>query len=154
MEIKEMAIFEAFKNLTKNIISCFESNLLGDTKLSCSELSLLRTICESEKNNQKINVTELADSLKITKSAASQLVSKLEKKGLIKRKINIFDKKINYITLSECVMEDYENRRRECNDIANKVQEKMGKEDIKELSRLLEKLNTIISDIRKDDVMC
>lgn len=154
MAENELSIIESFRNLTKNIVACFENHLLGENKLSCSELNLLGIICESGKNDKKINVTELANLLKITKSATSQLVAKLEKKGLVKKKISIFDKKINYITLADGVMEEYEKSQKEYNEIVRKVHEKLGENDIKELSRLLDKLSGIIRDIRKDEAVC
>ena len=72
------------------------------------------------KDNKKMNITELASSLKITKSAASQIISKLEKKGFVKRKINLFDKKVNYITLTNKAKEKYKNKHEEYNKI-NKI---------------------------------
>jgi len=149
---KEVQIVESFKNLTKNIINLFENTLLNKADISCSELSVLGVICESEKEKKKVNITEIANELKISKSAASQSVSKLEKKGFVKRKINLFDKKINNISLTANAMKEYENKSKKHSEIIDKVTSKMGEEDSQELSRLLEKLSNIISDLGKDEV--
>lgn len=147
METKDIQMVDSFKNLTKNIVNFFENNLYEKYDVSCSELSLLKVIYQSEQENKKINVTELSANLKMTKSAVSQLISKLEKKSLIKRKINIFDKKINYITLTEQAKVSYENSQKKYSEIVNKVLEKMGENDSKDLSRLLEKLSGIIKNL-------
>ena len=154
MEIKDIQMVESFKNLTKNIVNFFENTLLDKTDISCSELSVLSIICENEKNRKKVNVTEIANELKISKSAVSQSISKLEKKGFVKRKINLFDKKINYISLTEDALKKYEDKRKEYNKAIFKVTSEMGEEDSKELTRLLEKLSNIICDLGKGNEPC
>lgn len=147
MEIENIEIVESFKNLTKNIVSFFESNLFKKDNISCSELSILKALCESEKENKKMNVTELAVLLKMSKSAVSQLVSKLEKKGFVKRKINLFDKKINYISICDEARIGYEHNQEKYSEVVKQVAEEMGVEDSKELSRLLKKLSGIIYNL-------
>lgn len=152
MHNNDIEIVESFKNLSKNIVSFFENILLSKSDISCSELSVLSVVCENEKLNKKVNVTEIASELKISKSAVSQSIAKLEKKGYVKRKINLFDKKINYISLSEDCLKKYEDKKNIYNCCINKVLVKMGEEDSKELSRLLEKLSDIIYEFGKDEV--
>ena len=154
MEDKDIEIVESFKMLSKNIVNFFENNLFKSSNIGCSEMNALVVICENKKVNQKMNVTELATKLKITKSAASQIVTKLEKKGYIKRKRNLFDKKINYISLNENVLQQYEDKHKEYSQMAHKVSEQMGEHDVKELTRLLEKLSNIINNLGKDDCTC
>ena len=148
MADSNIQMIESFKNLAKNISSFFDNNLLKKEDITCSELSVLGVICE----NEKMNVTDLANSLKISKSAVSQTLSKLEKKGYVKRKINLFDKKISYISLTENAKEKYEKKKEEYDSIINKVENQMGENDLKELSRLLAKLSDIIYDLGKDEV--
>ena len=88
-------MIDSFKILTKNIISFFENNLFKYSDIGCSELNVIKEIYEYNKVDKKLNVTELAHLLKMSKSAVSQSISKLERKGLVKRKINLFDKKVN-----------------------------------------------------------
>ena len=151
MQVENIEIVESFKNLTKNIISFFEGNVFKKDNVSCSELSILKVLSESEKQNIKMNVTELANELKMSKSAVSQLVSKLEKKGFVKRKINLIDKKINYLTITDIARENYQNNRGKYNEIVNKVVSEMGEVDSKELSRLLKKLSDIIYSLGGDE---
>lgn len=146
---QEIKIVESFRTLTKNIVAFFESNLLNKANISCSELNVLKVLCEGEKKDKKMNITELALSLDITKSAASQLVSKLEKKGFIKRKINLFDKKVNYIILTENAKKGYEENTIKYDEVVKKVVQEMGEKDSNELSRLLEKLSNIIYNLEE-----
>ena len=147
MEIKDIEMVESFKNLTKNIVIFFESNLFEKDNISCSELSVLKVLCESEKENKKMNITELSSSLKMSKSAVSQLISKLEKKGFIKRKINLFDKKVNYLSVTNEAREKCEISQRKYSEAVHQVVDKMGEKDSQELSRLLEKLSGIINNL-------
>ena len=147
MEVENIEIVESFRNLTKNIVSFFESNLFEKDHISCSELSVLKVLYEREKENIKMNVTDLSISLKTSKSAVSQLVSKLEKKGYIKRKINLIDKKINYLLLTESAQVIFKNNQMKYKEMANKVVSQMGESDSKELSRLIVKLSDIISNL-------
>lgn len=149
MKTQDIQMVDSFKHLTKNIVNFFENNLYQKHDISCSELSILKVIHESEKEDKKINVTELSIILKMSKSAISQLIAKLEKKSLVKRKINIFDKKINYITLTETAKVIYQDNQKKYSEIADKVIEKMGKKDSEELSRLLEKLSYIIENLEE-----
>ena len=121
--------------------------LFKKDNISCSELSVLKVLCEGEKENKKMNITELASLLKMSKSAVSQLVSKLEKKGFVKRKLNLFDKKINYISISDEARIGYEHNQVKYSEVVKQVVGQMGEEDSKELSRLLEKLSGIINNL-------
>lgn len=149
MENKKIEIVESFRFFSKNIANFFENHVLKKNDVNCSELSLLKVLYDGETKDKKMNVTEIASSLKISKSATSQLVSKLDKKGFVKRKINLFDKKINYITLTSNAKKWYEESTEKYNSIVEKVAENMGEEDSKELSRLLEKLSCIIYNLEE-----
>jgi DNA-binding MarR family transcriptional regulator len=149
-----MEIVETFMGLTKNIVSFYEGNLLKKANISCSELNVLRILFEYEKKNQKINITELALSMKITKSAASQLISKLEKKGFVKRKLNLFDKKVNYISVTDSARKGYEENCTKYHKMIEKVSNDMGEKDSKELSKLLQKLSDIINNIGEAEEIC
>ncbi len=152
MKNKEVEIVESFRCLAKNIVNFFENDLHKKTDINCSELKVLGVLYDFQKEESKINVTELANILKITKSAASQLITKLEKKGLVKRNLNLFDKKINYISINKEAIETYEKKRKEYEEVVDNVVTKMGDNDCKELSRLLNKLSNIIYKLGKDDL--
>jgi DNA-binding MarR family transcriptional regulator len=56
-----------------------------DVPLFCSEVHMLKAI----KQNEGIHVTGLANIQKVTKGAVSQMIMKLEKKGLIRKEKDI-----------------------------------------------------------------
>ncbi len=54
-------------------------------KLYSAEIHMIEVIGESENENQKVSVTDIADYFGITKGAVSQTFKKLDKKGLVQR---------------------------------------------------------------------
>ena len=61
--------------------------------------------------------------------------------------MNLFDKKINYISISDDARNSYEHNQKKYSEVVNQVVEQMGEEDSKELSRLLQKLSDIIYNL-------
>ena len=151
---QKIDIVESFKGLSKSIANLLENTLLKNSMMSCSEFSVINALIEAEKEDKKMNITELSHSLKITKSAVSQLVTKLEKKGCLKRKINLFDKKVNYLVVTGLGKIEHDNNQERFDKIVKKVNSELGKEDSEELSRLIEKLSKIIKDLEEDESIC
>ena len=151
---QKVEIVDSFKSLSKSIANFLENALLKNSIISCSELGVINALIESQKEDKKMNITELANLLKITKSATSQLVAKLEKKGYVKRKINLFDKKVNYLIVTEAGEKVHSDNQKKLNDLIERVNLEMGSEDSKELSRLLEKLSGIIKALEEDESIC
>lgn len=58
-----------------------------DTPLFSAEINMLRII----KENEGIHITGIADKLGVTKGAVSQMVSRLDKKGLIKKEVSLYN---------------------------------------------------------------
>ncbi len=74
---------------------------MGKASLSKTEFRLLQeVVMEQEKGNDIIS-SELARRLGITRSAVSQIVTKLEEKDIVKRTAAQYDRKIAYIRLSD-----------------------------------------------------
>lgn len=99
----------------------------GDIKLSKTESRLLREVAlEQEKGNEIIS-SELAKRLGITRSAVSQLVTKLEEREIIVRASSPVDRKIAYIRLSEKSKQIVADQCARCADLLERVSEKFGK---------------------------
>ena len=145
---KDIEMVESLKGLTKNIIAFFESNFFKDGDISCSELNVIKTIKQEE--NKQLNITELATLLKMSKSAVSQTIAKLEKKNLVKKKICLFDKKLYYIVLTAKGEIVYKEQSEKYMEAILRVSKEMGNDDSKELSRLVEKLSAIIEKLGKE----
>lgn len=78
------------------------------TYLNDSELRMLGEIFAAKKEGKRLISTQIADRLNLTRSAVSQMVNKLEKKGIVKRVADDVDRKIAYIELSESAQEKYQ----------------------------------------------
>jgi DNA-binding MarR family transcriptional regulator len=150
MQKLDIDMVESFRNLTKSITNFFEEKLLKDSAISCSELSIIKSIHDNSLKERKVNVTEIASDLHMSKSAVSQLIAKLEKKGLVKRKLNLLDKKINYIVVSKKAITIYDKTKEDAKEIILSVVNKMGEKDSIELCKLLDKLSAVINDEGED----
>ena len=97
---------------------------MGKATLSKTEFRLLQeVVIEQEKGNDIIS-SELARRLGVTRSAVSQIVTKLEEKNIVKRTAAEFDRKIAYIRLSDYA---YSMFVKQCEQ-ANAAMEELGKQ--------------------------
>ena len=92
-----------------------ELNMLpANANLTQTEFRLIREIVvEREAGNQIIS-SEIARRLNITRSAVSQLVTKLEKRGIVKRMASPTDRKIFYVVLTESSIAVF---KRQCDEV-------------------------------------
>lgn len=68
-----------------------------DTALFSSEINMVRVI----KENQGISVTGIAEKLGVTKGAVSQIINKLNSKGIIKKEQDVYNQSRLNILLTE-----------------------------------------------------
>lgn len=145
-------MIDSFKNLSESIKKMFDNNIFNNLDLSMSELKLLETIDVCSNENEHVNTSDLATKLKISKSAVSQSVNKLEKKGYLNKKLSLKDKKIGYLYLTdECKIKCGE-KKAICENIIKRVVEELGEQNILELSALLNSLSNAIEKIREEKV--
>ena len=100
MEINEYLIksFELMRSL-ENV-----DFFAGVSNLSRTEFHLLREVILEAEKGKNIISSELARRLGITRSAVSQIVTKMEQRGIVNRVSSPTDRKIAYICLSESSM--------------------------------------------------
>lgn len=72
-----------------------------------TEIRLIGEILAERAQGKRLISTELARRLGVTRSAVSQIVNRLETKGVVKRVAAENDKKIAYVEISEGVVEVY-----------------------------------------------
>ena len=97
-------------------------NLFNDSaKLTKTEFRLLREIALEGENGNDIISSELARRLGITRSAVSQIISKLEKQNIVVRAPSPVDKKIAYVRFSEQSRAMFEEQCRQANRLMEKV---------------------------------
>ena len=146
MEINEYLIklFQIIKDMEN--VSLFRER----AKLSKTEFALLREIVMEGENGRKIISSELARRLGITRSAVSQLVTKMEKEGVVKRVASPTDRKIAYIQLSDESVAVFEEQCKEANDIMQRVVDKMGEDRIRELIATYDEFFAALTQVQKE----
>ncbi len=117
------------------VIKDMESlDLFSDAaKLSKTEFRLVREVVMEGKEGKDIISSELARRLGITRSAVSQVVTKLEQRDVVKRTAAPDDRKIAYIRLSDRSMAIFEEQCKQANAIIEAVVEELGDEKIRKL---------------------
>ena len=145
---------ESGKYLNKLILTVKfleELNMLpANANLTQTEFRLIREIVmEREAGNQIIS-SEIARRLNITRSAVSQLVTKLEKRGIVKRVASPTDRKIFYVVLSESSLAVFKQQCDEVNELINRVVEEFGQDKIDQLIELSEGFAVVFDKLRKE----
>jgi len=97
-----------------------------------------------------VTVSNISESLNISKAAISKLVTSIEQKGYILKKEDIKDKRISHIIITpkgeEVVGKTFEHFEK----MSRFISEKMGQEDLKQLVELLKKLYNVIELEKKE----
>lgn len=122
----------------------------GKAQLSKTEFRLLKEIVlEGEKGNSIIS-SELAKRLGITRSAVSQIVTKLEQENIVKRVAAPDDRKIAYVQLSENAMKVFEEQLAKINAFMECVVTVFGEEKMHEFVSLYDEFAGIVKTLRKE----
>jgi DNA-binding MarR family transcriptional regulator len=77
------------------------------THFNDTELRLIGEVLDAKIENKRLISTQLATKLNVTRSAISQIVNRLEKKGVVKRVPDAIDRKIAYIEITEEMLASY-----------------------------------------------
>lgn len=95
-----------------------------------TEMQMMREIIAAKERGSRVISSGLAKLLGITRSAVSQMVKKLEAKGVVRRVPDSRDKKIAYIELSDKARSIYEESRARVNGLLERIVEKLGEEKV------------------------
>ena len=95
-----------------------------------TEMQMMREIIAAKERGSRVISSGLAKLLGITRSAVSQMVNKLESKGVVRRVPDSRDKKIAYIELSDKARSIYEESRARVNGLLERIVEKLGAEKV------------------------
>ncbi|EIA1341440.1 TPA: MarR family transcriptional regulator [Vibrio parahaemolyticus] len=104
--------------------------------LSFNEFDYLRVI---QVFPEGVRITDLADELQVTKPSASNMVVRLEKKGLVKRIACNEDARAKRILLTEDVVEKMSLEQIVYKDISDQMMLKLNEQEAKQLQSLLNK---------------
>lgn len=115
-------------------------NDLLDSPLTASQTVLLEWL----NNRGRQTVKELADLMKMTSSAVSQQVAKLEHEGFVRRSINPDNRREILVDLAERGQKHFERQTEVERNIAERFYAKLEPEDLLRLRELVGKLKKVI----------
>ena len=105
----------------------------ASAKLSQTEFRLLREVLMEQEKGKEIISSELARRLGITRSAVSQIVTKMEKNGIVKRVDSPVDKKFAYVHLTDDTRAVFEAQCEQANATMEKITAAYGEEKLRKL---------------------
>lgn len=121
----------------------------SECDIQWSELLIMEKICSDyDCSGECINVSEIHESMYISKPAVSQTLNNLEKKGYISREIDPSDRRKISV---HSTPEGQEVLGRSADNYNEKIQllfEQFGKEDMEQLLRLLNKLADVMDEMK------
>ncbi len=116
-----------------------------------TEMQLLGEVVFAKKKGQRYISTQLAKLLGITRSAVSQIVNNLEKKGVVRRVADEVDKKIAYIEITDTFLEVYGvELRKTSKKVANMI-ERFGEERFNNLCSTLEEFFVVAEGVIQEN---
>lgn len=96
--------------------------------------------------NNGVNVTSLSEVLGVSTPAVSRILRSLEEKGFIRRITNSKNRRETYISLTDTGRQIYLRDRETASLLYKAVEEKIGKDEIRELVRLSLSFNRIMCE--------
>ncbi len=94
--------------------------------------------------HESLNISEIAEAMEITSSAVSQIVSKLEKEGYIKREINPSNRREIFVEMDEKGIEHFKRCEEVERSIINRFYSKLDWDEIVVLRKLSLKFKKVI----------
>ena len=122
----------------------------GVARLSRTEFRLLREVVMEEQKGRSIISSELARRLGITRSAISQIVTKLEQKGIVKRIDSPTDRKIAYIRIADSAIPVFNEQCQEANAIMERAVELLGEDKMKAFFNAFEEYEFAVNKAIKE----
>jgi len=116
-----------------------------------SEMRLLGEVILAGYNGKRIISTQLASRLGVTRSAVSQMVNKLEARGVVKRVPDEIDRKIAFIELSDQALVFYNEEKQVCSDFVGELIETMGADKLDQLMELTNLFVETVVKLKKQD---
>lgn len=99
----------------------------------------------SEENTLGIKVSSITKDLDIPKPTTSKMLNSLEERGFILRKIDRSDRRVTYISITEEGYAYIKKMRTIRNQYINDLMNKLGEHDARELIRIIDKLDRIVT---------
>ena len=109
-----------------------------------TELRLLGEILAAKQQGKRLISTQLADLLGITRSAVSQIVNRLEERGVVQRVADEVDRKIAYIEATEEVLAQYEKESKKYAQFAAEVVKAYGADKFQTLCAMTDEFWSLL----------
>ena len=121
------------------------------THFNDTELRLIGEVLEAKSENKRLISTQLATRLSVTRSAISQIVNRLEKKGVVKRVPDAIDRKIAYIEITEEMLAAYKEDVAVYGAFIGGLVEEFGRERFEQMCALMEEFLILIEKANKPE---
>lgn len=122
----------------------------GSGDLCMSEMVVfgaLMKISEEKEEGGPLPMSELVQEVDVSKPALSQIINKLENKGLVERIFSKENRRATYLAFTDKGQEIYHREHDEMVTALNTIVKKMGVEDTKTFIHLLSRLHGIIEEL-------
>jgi DNA-binding MarR family transcriptional regulator len=112
-----------------------------------TEIRLIGEVLSASYEGKRLISTQLATRLGVTRSAISQIVNNLERRGVIQRVPAEDDKKIAYVELTENAIDVYQKARQSGVEFVDKLLKEFGQENMDRLLSLTDDFWNVASKI-------
>ena len=136
MEEKLLSKLKNVDHLVLQMIFKNSNNDISNRPPSRTQATILEMLVKS---NGKISQRELEEKLNVSRATISETLSKMEKYEMIKRECGI-DSRTKIIKLTDKSVEIHKQMKKNFDNISNKIENILTKEETKEIKRLLSKL--------------
>ena len=143
---------ELMKELLKAMFKMrkVKPNFHGDCKLKMHDVLALDIIDQNEKEeDQNIYFSQIQSFMQVSKPAVSQLLASLEKRGYLKREIDVNDKRKFVMQVTSDGKKELAIVKKAVEEMIDDTVDKLGEEDTRELIRLFNKMSLIAQEQRE-----
>ena len=120
-------------------MNLFLNRKLLDEKLTSSDVLYLALLYEQDGRTQD----EMAEAYTVDRAATTRSLQGLEKKGLVRREVDTFDRRIRRVYLTEKAMQYRTAIRRMADDLADALFEGMSEEEVKAFMEQVETMGQV-----------
>ena len=151
--LKNTQMGEKYVYMLFSLLKKKEEILLPEKEMhfSSTEIRLLFEILSAKYEGRRLISTQLATLLGVTRSAVSQIVNHLEKRGVVKRVADDVDRKIAYIEITEEAMARYQEDLSKCQAFTSRVIDEFGEENFQTMFTLLTEFTDLLE--KKKDMV-
>lgn len=114
-----------------------------------TELRLIGEVLSAKVTGKRLISTQLATALGVTRSAVSQIVNRLEERGVVRRVADEVDRKIAYIEVTDEVLSQYQQEIKTCANFAGGLVRKYGVEKFNTMCKMLNDFLDLFEEEKK-----